>query len=72
MLRIWNETNGLSYSSEKGANTGTDSNGSEVVLILMVKGNLLTPGATVRMRVQGNLSHAGSMLIPDNGYILFG
>ncbi len=66
-------TNGLVlYSSRKGANTGTDSNGSEVVLIPDGEGNFLTPGATVRMRVQGNPSHAGSMPIPDDGYILSG
>ena len=36
------------------------------------EGNFLTPGATVRMRVQGNPNHAGSMPSPDNGYILSG
>ena len=36
------------------------------------EGNFLTPGATVRMRVQGNPNHAGSMPILDNGYILSG
>ena len=72
-MNLERETNGLVlYSSRKGANTGTDGNGSEVVLIPDGEGNFLTPGATVRMRVQGNPNHAGSMPIPDNGYILSG
>jgi len=61
-MNLERETNGLVlYSSRKGANTGTDGNGSEVVLIPDGEGNFLTPGATVRMRVQGNPNHAGSM-----------
>ncbi len=72
-MNLERETNGLVlYSSRKGANTGTDGNGSEVVLIPDGEGNFLTPGATVRMRVQGNPNHAGSMPNPDNGYILSG
>lgn len=39
-MNLERETNGLVlYSSRKGANTGTDSNGSEVVLIPDGEGN---------------------------------
>lgn len=64
------ENNLVIYTARKGANTGTNAYGAEVS-VTPVDGQL-SPGSTVELEVTCDPVTAGSMTIPQGGYVLSG